>query len=114
MDNLSRWFKNKWLWIATTMGLVVLTISSIFVSKKIQKSDAVDDHKLRVDSLRRAKNSEQEIREKIEILEAKAEEQKEKIEEEKKIAIEAYVQLEQEDITQQVADKFGFLNGDKK
>lgn len=114
MERVLCWIKEKWMWILGVLGVLVIALGSIFSRKKVVEDKTTSLHENRMTGLDTAKRIENNASEAVSAAEQKYEEKRIEIEKDERAQIENLKDLEQIDLTEIVADRFEFKNGDKR
>lgn len=114
MERVLGWIKEKWIWILGVLGVLVIALGSIFSRKKVVEDKTASLHENRMTGLDTVKRIEKNASEAVSAAEQKYEEKRIEIEKDERAQIENLKDLEQIDLTEIVADRFEFKNGDKQ
>lgn len=114
MERVLDWVKEKWMWILGTFGVLVIALGTIFSRKKAEEDKTASLHENRMSGLDTAKQIEKNANEAVFAAEKKYEEKQIEIEKDEQTQIENLKNLDQIDLTEIVADRFKFKNGDKQ
>jgi hypothetical protein len=114
MEEVLRWVKGKWMWVLGTFGILIVALGTIFNGKKAKEDKIAPLHENKVSGLNMAKQIEINANEATVQAVQKYKEKQVVVETNKQAQIDNLKNMEQIDLTEVVADRFGFKNGDKQ
>jgi hypothetical protein len=114
MESLLKWFKEKWVWMLGALGVFVIALGAVFGRKKVADDKTTAIHESKMLGIESAKQIEEDAKEAISQAHEEYDKKNLQIENDKQAKTENLKKMEQVDLTEAIADKFNFKNGDKQ